>query len=146
LLIMVQHMMTIDNCKAFYDSWQMECCGTPFAVGDKIKWLVLTVEKDDLFTSVDLGNVDYCYEAHSSQWQELSVLEGTVGKIEILYQKYEPSQDNPRYLVPVGGELISTDRVQGFEKDSGDLKVTGYLVALRDCTLRPAKQEEVTFK
>ena len=24
--------------KVFYEDWQMECCGTPFAVGDEVSW------------------------------------------------------------------------------------------------------------
>ncbi|WP_316776605.1 DUF6578 domain-containing protein [Streptomyces sasae] len=24
--------------KVFYEDWQMECCGTPFAVGDEVAW------------------------------------------------------------------------------------------------------------
>ena len=33
------------KCTVFYDSWQMECCGTPFSVGDIVKWLVLKAEQ-----------------------------------------------------------------------------------------------------
>ncbi|MEV6049471.1 DUF6578 domain-containing protein [Streptomyces sp. NPDC052107] len=24
--------------RVFYEDWQMECCGTPFAVGDEVSW------------------------------------------------------------------------------------------------------------
>ena len=38
------------------------------------------------------------------------------------------------------------EKAQGFEKDVDGLKATGYLVNICDYTVRPAKQEEVTFK
>ena len=79
-----------NKCAVFYDSWQLECCGHPFGIGDTVNWLVLELEQGDLNTPVDMGKVDYCYEANSSAWQELFVLQGRVEKIQTLYQKYEP--------------------------------------------------------
>ncbi|MGX1545073.1 DUF6578 domain-containing protein [Streptomyces adustus] len=32
----------------FYPGWQMECCGTPFAVGDEVSWQLLLERADDL--------------------------------------------------------------------------------------------------
>ena len=74
------------KCTVFYDSWQMECCGTPFSVGDIVKWLVLKAEQ--LNTPVNVGAINYCYEAHSSDWQNIFVLEGKVETIKILYHSY----------------------------------------------------------
>ena len=35
--------------QVFYESWQMECCGTPFSVGDEVAWpLLLPCEGDAL--------------------------------------------------------------------------------------------------
>lgn len=37
------------KCTVTYDCWQMECCGTPFSVGDTVKWFVKaydTVERE----------------------------------------------------------------------------------------------------
>lgn len=90
------------KCTVFYDSWQMECCGTPFSVGDIVKWLVLKAEQ--LNTPVNVGAINYCYEAHSSDWQNIFVLEGkvaTVYKGNIIknlimdcqsYTKYRPNE------------------------------------------------------
>ncbi|MFF4268393.1 DUF6578 domain-containing protein [Streptomyces sp. NPDC001536] len=30
----------------FYEDWQMECCGTPFSVGDEVSWPLLLSEGD----------------------------------------------------------------------------------------------------
>ena len=131
-------------CVVFYEGWQMECCGMPFAVGDNVKWLVL--KETQLNSPVDVGKVDYCYEAHSSAWEELFVLEGRVEKIDILYQNYEPSKDNPRYLVPVGGKLMPAKKTNDLEEDCDGMRATGYVVRLSGVTVRPAKKEEVTFR
>lgn len=55
------------KCSVFYESWQMECCGKAFYKGDNVKWLVY--KTDRLNTPVDIGKIDYCYEAHSSEWK-----------------------------------------------------------------------------
>ena len=133
-----------ENCKVFYESWQMECCGRPFAIGDSVSWLVF--RETELNSPVDVGRIDYCYEAHSSAWEELFVLTGRVEQIDILYQNYEPSEENPRYLVPVGGMTIPAEKAEGFEQDRDGMKATGYVATLSGVTVRPAKKEEVTFK
>lgn len=30
--------LKMESCVVSYDSWQMQCCGDPFSVGDKIEW------------------------------------------------------------------------------------------------------------
>ena len=32
----------------FYEDWQMECCGTPFSVGDEVSWALLLVTGGDM--------------------------------------------------------------------------------------------------
>lgn len=128
----------------FYECWQMECCGTPFKVGDLVKWLVYKTER--LNTPVDVGVIDYCYEKHSSDWTSLFVLEGKVEEIKVLYQKYAPSNDNDRYLVPVGGEVVKTEIAKGFDGKLNEMEASGYIVLLNEYAIRPAKKEEVTFK
>ncbi|MCT9084064.1 DUF6578 domain-containing protein [Streptomyces fulvoviolaceus] len=32
----------------FYADWQMECCGTPFSVGDEVSWPLLFSDADDV--------------------------------------------------------------------------------------------------
>lgn len=132
------------KCIAFYDSWQMECCGTPFSTGDTVKWLVYQTEQ--INSPVDVGEINYCYEAHSSDWQNLLVLEGKVEQIKILYEKYAPSAEDSRLLVPVSGETVEADRVKGFEKKIHDMEPSGYIVTLNEYTIRPAVQEEVTYR
>lgn len=122
----------------------MECCGTPFAIGDTIKWLVM--ETEQLNIPVDVGKINYCYEAHSSDWHNIFILEGKVEAIKILYQLYASSESNPRLLIPVSGKVFDADTAKGFEKKLEGMKASGHIVALNEYVMRPAKKEEVTFK
>ncbi|MCI8668506.1 MAG: hypothetical protein HFI34_03105 [Lachnospiraceae bacterium] len=133
-----------NKCIVFYESWQMECCGTPFSTGDSIKWLVY--KTNHLNSSVDVGIIDYCYEAHSSEWSNLLVLSGKVGKIKVLYQKYIPSQNNPRLLVPVNGKMIEIDIAKGFDRKIDEMEASGYIVSISEYTIRQATESEVTFR
>ncbi|UUA09072.1 MULTISPECIES: DUF6578 domain-containing protein [Streptomyces] len=33
----------------FYADWQMECCGTPFSVGDEVSWPLLLLDPADVY-------------------------------------------------------------------------------------------------
>lgn len=132
------------DCIVFYESWQMECCGMAFSTGDTVKWLARQAGEMNA-PSVDLGRIDYCYEAHSADWKSLFVLEGKVRTIQILYQRYEPDADNPRLLLPVSGETVEAETAEGFEKRNG-MEASGYIVGLTGAFIRPAMQGEVTFQ
>lgn len=79
----------MSKCKLFCKSWQMECCGTPFKPGDAVEWFVCDSYYID--PEIKLGKIDYYYEGHSSDWQTLSVLQGTIKEIKLLYTKYKKS-------------------------------------------------------
>ena len=59
------------KCTVFYESWQLECCGKAFSIGDIVKWFV------------DLGTIDYCYEAHDENWEKLFVRKALKRKSKI---------------------------------------------------------------
>ena len=105
------------QCVVFYEGWQMECCGTAFSVGDAIKWPVAKGVR--LNTPVQVGTIDYCYEAHDSSWQKLFVLEGGVENIKILYQRYAAASEDSRLMAPVCGEIVEVNSAKGFEKFNG---------------------------
>ncbi len=94
----------------------MECCGKAFSIGDTVKWLVCKTEQ--INTPVDTGEINYCYEAHSSDWQNIFVLEGKV----------------------------ETECAKGFDKKFHDMEASGYIVSLNEYAIRPAKKNDVTFK
>jgi len=124
----------------------MECCGTAFSIGDIVKWLVYKIEREQILTPVDIGTIDYCYEAHDATWEKLFVLEGKVETIKILYEAFSPRADNLGRLVSVGGTLFNSEKAEGFEKEIDDMRATGYIVELKECSIRHSEREEVAFK
>ncbi len=139
-------MNSIGNVKVFYELWQMECCGDPFKIGDSVDWLVTTSEEIRMPVKVD--DLKFIYEAHSDDWENIYVFKGVVKEISILYEKYELVKgDHHNMLIPVHGvgELVKAESSEIEEAYRGDLKASGYLVVLDNVSVRPAKQEEVTF-
>lgn len=132
------------ECAVFYEQWQMECCGTPFAVGDTIRWLVDTTT--DLNTAIDVGKIDYCYEAHSDEWEKLYVFTGRVHGIKILYERFEREKEGSPMMKRVDGMLMDTEAVDGSEDDVNEMQASGYIVHLADAEIRPAKKDEVSFQ
>lgn len=122
------------NCKVFYECWQMQCCGDPFKIGDTVKWTVVKDYQLILSDDTTLGDLDYVYEAHDNA-VKLFNFTGVVKKIWGLYEKYEPSEDNPRLMYPVHGELIELDSVDGEEESIGELEISAYVVELENCSI-----------
>lgn len=129
----------MNNCRVLYVCWQLQCCGNPFKIGDTVKWLVCE-PNGALRTPVDVGHIDYWYEAHDSEI-ELFYLTGKVTSIKGLFERYVPSKDNSRLLVPVYGELIDIPSAYGWEKPKDDLEISGYVVELTNCSIEPMKKK-----
>ena len=131
------------ECTVFYEQWQMECCGSPFTVGDTIRWLV--DKTTDLNTAIDIGKIDYCYEAHSDEWEKLYVFTGRVQSIKILYELFEQEKEGSPMMRRVDGALIETEAVDGTENDVHGMQASGYVVHLSEVEIRPAEEGEVSF-
>ena len=48
------------KAKIFYDLWEMECCGTPFKIGEGVNWLVRNI--DGIKDTIEVDNLDYIYD------------------------------------------------------------------------------------
>jgi hypothetical protein len=64
--------------RVFYDDWQFECCGEPFAIGDEVTWDV-----EEAAWLADLGP-DVLHEHHHADMNETSPLAGTVARIQMV--------------------------------------------------------------
>lgn len=125
--------MESKKCKVFYDSWQMDCCGDPFAVGDLITWTVF--EASNMNSNFfDFSTVDYYCENHSS-YQKLFLIQGKIERIFILYQKYEVLNNNSQFKKPVKSELIESNQVNRLECMKGDMEASGFIVEIADFTI-----------
>lgn len=136
-------MAVTKRYRVFYVDWQMQCCGDPFTIGDRVKWPVCLLT--GLKTSVDIGKIDYCYEAHGA---ELFRLKGRVVKILGLYEKFVPSYKLPngmQMFEGVDGELRELGSVSprseflhsaaGWGRHDDDYEISGYIIELDECSV-----------
>lgn len=133
-----------DKCAVFYEGWQMECCGEDFSVGSNIKWIVCDGAQIKL--PVNAERIDYCYEAHSSDYKNLFILEGKVKEIKAFYEKYEPSTDNPKLLVGTDGALYDINSSTDIACKKNNMCFSGYIASIENYSIRPAQKEEIIFK
>lgn len=123
--------------RVFYVDWQMQCCGTPFAVGDTVTWTVGDATSiSDWLTTVEPRGVDWTEEHHQEEYIVGSV-SGVVERIQAVWQTRAPNAVDPRLLERVEGSQFAIDvyTADGWE-DEGDSSrhpgksFEGYLVTL----------------
>lgn len=77
--------------KIYYESWQYQCCGDAFKIGDIIKWDVAKFnEKDWIFK-----DADFMYEAHDMAEYEVH---GRVMRIWEISYEYEYNEKQKSIL------------------------------------------------
>lgn len=119
----------MDKCIIFYQSWQMQCCGTPFSVGDKVKWGCVVPENA---VRKDGSVLDFEEEHHEKHTHTVT---GIVKRIIAEYSEY-PRDFGP--MIYEDSEVIQeeTQYADGwnFEKDDTDTRRAfwGYVVELED--------------
>ena len=119
--------------KIFYDYWQMECCGDPFKVGDKISWYVVPANNQG--KSLGIDNLDYFYDAHSNDEKNLCKLEGTIESISIHYIKYKlVYKEHHNMYVPIQNtnKIVKSNNSDVKEFKIGEHEVDGYLIELNN--------------
>ena len=121
------------NVKVFYDLWEMECCGKPFKIGDKIKWLVSPA--DNIRETIEIDDLKYIYDYHNDDWSNIFELEGIVKEIYIYYEEFElKNAPGHNILIPIKGtaKMIKTDSSIILEGQEylGSLEASGYVVIL----------------
>ena len=141
----------MNTCNIHYDDWQMQCCGTPFSVGEVVKWpiakwnAVWNAEWDKKFATLSLGTVDHCYDSHSSEYEKLSIIEGTVEKIYVIHGTIEPHPTEPKMNIRYPRKAVSVTYADGKDEDIDGYGFEGYFIILKDYTSRPAKPKDITF-
>lgn len=125
------------DCRVFYESWQMVCCGEPFEIGDTVNWTVCECKQLAAKQTVDLGKIEYWFENHLFDHGPYYELEGKVTSILIMYEKFESSKTEPSLNVPVSGTLREVFEIERIEKDYKGMEATGYIVTLSDIKIEP---------
>lgn len=101
----------------------MDCCGTPFKVGDEIKWDCVTPNDDYLIQA------NYYYEAHD---ESDVVIIGKVAEIYGIKCQYE-KRDNG-VLYPVDYHKTPVNQAKEFMSD--EMAESGFLVVLNDVVIK----------
>ncbi|WKX69994.1 DUF6578 domain-containing protein [Streptomyces sp. XD-27] len=94
----------------FYEDWEMECCGTPFSVGDEVTWNVVrsTLPPGQRPAPVDAADGAgelFVFTAHSSQTGTPATLTGRVRRIQVVIRGYRASRREPDSFSPVPGDF-----------------------------------------
>ncbi|WP_432135707.1 MULTISPECIES: DUF6578 domain-containing protein [unclassified Streptomyces] len=79
--------------QVFYEDWQMECCGRPFAVGDEVGWPLRPADGAD-------APAPHVVERHGDKWPETT---GRVREILMVTQGYAETGPGSRTWEPVPG-------------------------------------------
>ena len=132
----------MEKCKVLIDSWQIECCGDRFKIGESVKWRLVHFGKAiDSYKTV--GDIDYLYENHPTNSDGYYVITGTVASIEVIFAKFvsDPSQGkkvmriSDTYTKPVREAAIWVKNERKYEFD-------GYIVHFEDYEIRPEEKDE----
>jgi hypothetical protein len=144
--------MNYDKCVVLIESWQIQCCGASFEIGDKIEWIVRKYRKNSEMTG---SMIEYYYENHDSEWEKLFKAIGTVDKINAMFCRYEKRPNErgnkkgfvnyPIYEKSIDVNVAYGSTDDGWHEDIDGLEFGEYEVTLRDCVIVPAKETEVTF-
>ncbi|ROO86953.1 hypothetical protein EDD29_4539 [Actinocorallia herbida] len=110
------------------DDWQMECCGEPFQVGDRVTW-TLAMGRYEVYPGLDAD----AYEDHH-EVAATSEVTGTVRAIDAVHVRFAPEAPGGRTFVPVAGSATRTPipKARRFESAPAARqdRFTGYLIRL----------------
>lgn len=127
-----------DECTLFYESWQLQCCGDPFAVGDKVEW---TCHMPSRYKNAHGIPIDFDEDHHASASHSIV---GTVSKIIAERSEFPKGKREVWYnrAMTIKEEIQKAD---GWESNYHDDEQTertfwGYIVTLKDVTVKPISE------
>ena len=82
----------MDDCTVYYDSWQIQCCGDPFSVGDMIEWTCIA---PSLSKNAHGRIIDFDEEHHGSATHTIT---GTVSKIIVERSEFPKGKREANYV------------------------------------------------
>ena len=124
-----------NECTIYYESWQIQCCGDPFEVGEKIDWTCIMPTD---FKNAHGIVLDFQEEHHGFATHTIC---GTVDKIVAERSEFPKGKRIVRYeAAQTIQEEIS--KANGWEKNYKDDETTertfwGYIVTLKDAVVKP---------
>lgn len=130
----------MDKCTIYYESWQLQCCGDPFSVGDIIEWTCVmpTEYKNAHGIILDFEEEHHGFATHSITGTVSKIIversESPKGKKETWYDRAETIQEEIQSAN--GRESINEDN------DTTEYTLWGYIVELEDVIVKPITEQE----
>lgn len=127
----------MNNCIVMYDGLDMACCGTPFEIGQKIKWYVC--DASDVKIPIKTEKINYRYDVHGQYSKDLFVLKGEITKIKVIDNRYKGLKNIlKRFFIKdkIIFDIKNSDEIKAEEK--GDIGYT-YLVYIENYNIIPLK-------
>lgn len=128
----------MDECTIYYESWQLQCCGKAFAVGDCIEWTCIMPEdfKNAHGIIIDLEEEHHGFATHS-----------VTGKVVKIIAEQSEFPKGTREVWYHRAQVIQTEiqKADGWESNLKDDETTdrtfwGYIVELTDVIIKPLKK------
>ncbi|MER5795042.1 DUF6578 domain-containing protein [Streptomyces sp. NPDC001980] len=88
--------------KVFYEDWQMECCGTPFTVGDEVTWKLVAYEAGARRENAGYG-AEAWVENHGGPDRPTT---GRVRAVELVHEEFRFRLRAPDPVVAEPGEGV----------------------------------------
>ncbi len=130
--------LKMDVCTIYYQSWQIQCCGNPFSVGDKVKWTC--VKPKEKCKNAHGITINFEEDHHG---QATHIITGIITKIiaersEVAKEVKVICYDKTKIIRE---ELQQADGWESDYDDDNDTKrfFWGYIVELKDVTLKRLK-------
>lgn len=132
-----------DECKLYYEAWQLQCSEDTFAVGDKVDWTcVMPAEYKNAHGII----IDFEEEHHGFAKYSIS---GTVTQIIAERSEFPKGERVVSYpqAKTIQEEILRAD---GHEKDfssdkEADRTFWGYIVTLKDAVVKPLSEKECSI-
>lgn len=122
--------MKLDTCNIFYESWQIQCCGKPFKIGDRVRWSCVYTNDEKIICGY---KIDFNEEHHGD---ETHAIIGTITDIKAVTQT--DSQDEKCHDFDAEklslANLVAADGYESEKKATDDnyFIFWGYIVTMND--------------
>jgi Family of unknown function (DUF6578) len=118
-------------------SWQMECCGDPFAVGERVTWTTDDEVDDEWFVGAlgleKASRITHSEEHHADRKDDLTEITGRVLSITRAWGAYGPRNPGGQIHYPLADSqrFLNVRESNGVERYAfSDLTFNGWIVEL----------------
>lgn len=131
----------MDECVVYYESWQIQCCGDPFAVGDTVEWTCVypSLTKHAHGILIDCDEEHHVGDTHK--------VRGTISKIIVERSEF-PIGKREVWYESAGVIHEEVQKADGWESELKDDETTertfwGYIVTLKDAEITPIDKSKL---